>query len=289
MPEVTVFSKPNGEPIASTHSPTRTLEASPSFTVGRSFASIFTTAMSVVWSRPATLPLNSRRSASLTRTSSAPSTTCALVRITPFGSTMKPEPMPSRGTGGWPPSMPKRRRKSLSGLLSSWSSSPWSFPRPPKAGGLGADMVARMFTTAPLFASAMAAKSGSDCTAPAEACAPVGLVEGAAVAPCAAWGLDGVSVAGEHPAARHAVIKENARNAGFMVSLWGTWVDLRCGERPGRSIPSAIRCKSARRRARASRRRPSPLHWPPGDAPSPLPPPAGASPRRRPVPCDRAR
>src|SRR5438105_277897 len=100
MPAVAVFSKPNGEPIASTHSPTRSLAGSPSFTAGRPLASIFTTAMSLGWSTPSTLPLNSRRSDRRTRTSSAPSTTCALVRITPSDSTMKPEPMPWRGTCG---------------------------------------------------------------------------------------------------------------------------------------------------------------------------------------------
>ncbi len=118
MPAVTVFSKPKGEPIATTHSPTRLFAGSPSFTVGRFFASIFTTAMSVVWSSPATLPLNSRRSESFTRTSSAPSTTCALVRMVPFASTMKPEPMPCCGIGGVCPSMPKRRRNSFIGLSS---------------------------------------------------------------------------------------------------------------------------------------------------------------------------
>ena len=119
MPTVAVLSKPNGEPIATTHSPTRIFDASPSFTVDSPFASIFTTAMSVVWSSPAILPLNSRRSASRTRTSSAPSTTCALVRITPFASTISPEPMPCCGIGGTCPSRPKRRRNSFIGLSSS--------------------------------------------------------------------------------------------------------------------------------------------------------------------------
>ncbi len=61
MPAVTVFSKPNGEPIASTHSPTLSLVASPKRTSGRPAASTLTV--------------------SLTLISSAPSTTCALVRM----------------------------------------------------------------------------------------------------------------------------------------------------------------------------------------------------------------
>jgi hypothetical protein len=59
-----------------------------------------TTAMSVALSAPTTLPLNSRRSDRRTRTSSAPSTTCAFVSTMPFASTMKPEPMPRDGVCG---------------------------------------------------------------------------------------------------------------------------------------------------------------------------------------------
>ena len=40
MPAVTVLSRPNGEPIAITHSPTLSLETSPMRTVGRPLASI---------------------------------------------------------------------------------------------------------------------------------------------------------------------------------------------------------------------------------------------------------
>ena len=47
MPAVTVFSKPNGEPIASTHSPGFSFAGSPMRTVGRFFASILMTATSV--------------------------------------------------------------------------------------------------------------------------------------------------------------------------------------------------------------------------------------------------
>ena len=79
MPDVTVFSSPNGDPMAMTHSPTRSLLISPIFTAGRPLASIFTTATSVRLSLPTILALNSRLSVSVTMTSSAPSTTCALV------------------------------------------------------------------------------------------------------------------------------------------------------------------------------------------------------------------
>ena len=79
MPAVTVFSSPNGEPIAMTHSPTLRRFTSPIFTVGSPLASIFTSATSVRLSAPMILALNSRLSVSVTMTSSAPSTTCALV------------------------------------------------------------------------------------------------------------------------------------------------------------------------------------------------------------------
>ncbi len=47
MPEVTLFSKPNGEPIATTASPTRSLSGSPMVTAGSLLALILITAMSV--------------------------------------------------------------------------------------------------------------------------------------------------------------------------------------------------------------------------------------------------
>ena len=66
MPAVTVFSRPNGEPIATTHSPTRTLFESPIVIVGRFAALIFTTATSVRSSTPISFALNSRLSVSVT-------------------------------------------------------------------------------------------------------------------------------------------------------------------------------------------------------------------------------
>ncbi|MNC89824.1 hypothetical protein D3C83_58220 [compost metagenome] len=81
MPAVTLLSKPNGEPIATTHSPTLSLFASPKRTTGRFPASIRITARSVRLSAPITFALYSRLSVSRTVISSALSTTCALVRM----------------------------------------------------------------------------------------------------------------------------------------------------------------------------------------------------------------
>ena len=81
MPAVTEFSKPNGEPIATTHSPTFKASGSPKRTKGRSVASIFSTATSVRSSTPMTLAEYSRRSVMRTVTSEASLTTCALVRM----------------------------------------------------------------------------------------------------------------------------------------------------------------------------------------------------------------
>ena len=97
MPAVTVFSKPNGEPIAITHSPTLRRFTSPIFTAGKPVASILITATSVRLSEPMILALNSRLSVKVTKTSSAPSTTCALVITKPSVLKMKPEPTPR----GW--------------------------------------------------------------------------------------------------------------------------------------------------------------------------------------------
>ena len=66
MPAVIVFSRPNGLPIATTHSPTLSFSGSPIVTLGRSFASILSSATSVRLSAPMTLALNSRLSVSLT-------------------------------------------------------------------------------------------------------------------------------------------------------------------------------------------------------------------------------
>ena len=92
MPAVTLFSKPKGEPIARTHSPTRSLFGSPRRTTGKPVASIFIKAMSVRLSVPMTLALYSRLSVNRTVISSALSITCEFVRIYPSALTMKPDP-----------------------------------------------------------------------------------------------------------------------------------------------------------------------------------------------------
>src|SRR6266850_7662794 len=76
-------------------------------------------------------------------------------------------------------------------------------------------MVEVMFTTAPLFASAIAAKSGSTCAgAPPAACAPAG---DGAVAPWAAWvfGSDGLE---QPPARMTADSKQTEKILAFMGS-----------------------------------------------------------------------
>src|ERR1700741_4807172 len=61
MPAVTEFWKPNGEPIAITHSPTLRPDGSPVRTYGRPRASILSTATSVRESTPTTFARDSRR------------------------------------------------------------------------------------------------------------------------------------------------------------------------------------------------------------------------------------
>ncbi len=103
MPAVTVFSKPKGEPMASTHSPTFRRLASPRRTAGRPVASILISATSERRSLPITLAVNSRLSVSRTVTVSPASTTWALVRMNPSALMMKPEPSDrdSRSWGCW--------------------------------------------------------------------------------------------------------------------------------------------------------------------------------------------
>ena len=100
MPAVTVFSRPNGEPMAMTHSPTRSRLTSPIFTGERPLASILTTATSVRLSAPTTRALNSRLSGRVTMSSSAPSTTWALVMIRPSALSTKPDPTPRGRSSG---------------------------------------------------------------------------------------------------------------------------------------------------------------------------------------------
>ena len=75
IPAVAECSKPTGEPMASTLSPTLRFLLDPSLTVGRPVASSLSTAVSLRLSEPMTVATNSRRSLVRTMTSSAPSTT----------------------------------------------------------------------------------------------------------------------------------------------------------------------------------------------------------------------
>src|SRR5262249_40437831 len=94
IPLVTVVARPNGEPTATTSSPTRTVAESPS-TSGCSCAAgawILTTATSLAGSAPTTLPRYVDPSAKRTSTLVASLTTCSLVMTWPFASYTNPEP-----------------------------------------------------------------------------------------------------------------------------------------------------------------------------------------------------
>ena len=81
-------------------------------------------------------------------------------------------------------------------------------------------MVEVMLTTAPLFASAIAAKSGSVCSGAPAACTPAG---DGALAPCAACGAEalasGSDVLEQPPTISAAASKETASIPGFIGSL----------------------------------------------------------------------
>ena len=94
-PVVSVRSNPNGLPIATVGSPTRTAEESPSSS-GWSilpFGLTASTARSVSGSLPITRAVTVRWSENDTRTSVEEATTCALVRMWPLSSSTKPEPV----------------------------------------------------------------------------------------------------------------------------------------------------------------------------------------------------
>jgi hypothetical protein len=118
MPAVAVCSSPNGEPIATTHSPTCNWSELPSLTTGSPLALTCSTATSVRSSSPTSSAGSSRWSDSFTRISSASFTTWALVRMVPSEEMTKPEPSeracccPCGPPGGAPK---KRRKKSFIG------------------------------------------------------------------------------------------------------------------------------------------------------------------------------
>ena len=92
MPAVTVLSRLNGLPTASTHSPTRMESLLPNTTKGRRVSSILSSAMSVLGSEPTNFALYSRLSAIVTLMSVLRSTTWWLVTMYPSGDMMTPEP-----------------------------------------------------------------------------------------------------------------------------------------------------------------------------------------------------
>jgi len=101
MPNVTVRLNPSGLPMASTKSPTAKWLEFPHVAVGRFDAWIFTTATSVFGSVATTFPLNWRRSAKITSTSTASATTWLFVMMYPSGETITPDPWPyCRRVGG---------------------------------------------------------------------------------------------------------------------------------------------------------------------------------------------
>ena len=150
--------------MAITHSPTLRRFTSPILTKGRPAASILTTATSVRLSAPTIRALNSRLSVSVTSTSSAPSTTWALVMMKPSALRMKPEPTPrccgsssprgpDRGPGRPGMGMPKRRKNSS--MLGSTSPAPGALARPRS--------MVRMLTTEGPTRSTSSVKSGKAC------------------------------------------------------------------------------------------------------------------------------
>src|SRR5712671_4736017 len=248
MPAVALFSKPNGAPIASTHSPTFSVRESPSFTVGRSLAGILMIAISDFGSTPTTLAVYSRRSVRRTVTSLAPSTTCALVMMTPSARMMNPEPSPRIGCGCgiWNGRPRKNGANGLLGpnglplglslglaLLSSELSSPWELQE--------VDTLATtlMLTTAGPYFCTMLLKSGSIVAGLAAAGAGVtGLAAAAAVlaAPGIAALLAAVATARVAPARYRApagtamvTAPRMAAMSGFLIRLSRLMAILRKG------------------------------------------------------------
>ena len=95
MPAVTVERRLYGLPIASTHSPRRSLSESPNGIVGSPWASTFIRATSVAGSAPISSALNVLLLVRVTSISVAPSITWLLVTIYPSSRMMTPEPLPT--------------------------------------------------------------------------------------------------------------------------------------------------------------------------------------------------
>src|SRR2546429_159422 len=218
MPAVALFSKPNGAPIASTHSPTLSPRESPILTVGRSLAGMRRIAISDFGSTPTTLAVYSRRSVRRTVTSLAPLTTCALVMMTPSGRMMNPEPSPRIGCGCgiWNGRPRKNGANGLlgpKGLLSLGLSllspelSPESSPGlSPELQEVDTLLTTLMLTTAGPYFCTMLLKSGSIVAGPAAAGAGARLaaVLGAGAPPPLAAPGAVVGPAGRAPPRAHA-------------------------------------------------------------------------------------
>src|SRR5437764_758799 len=191
MPAVALFSKPNGAPIASTHSPTLSPRESPILTVGRSLAGMRRIAISDFGSTPTTLAVYSRRSVRRTVTSLAPLTTCALVMMTPSGRMMNPEPSPRIGCGCgiWNGRPRKNGANGLlgpKGLLSPGVSLGLSLLSPelsPEFQEVDTLLTTLMLTTAGPYFCTMLLKSGSIVAGPAAGAGVAGLA--AALVPVA--------------------------------------------------------------------------------------------------------
>ena len=209
--------------MAATHSPTLSWLESPIFSAGKSFASIFTTAISVCLSVPRTLPSNSRLSVRRTTILSAPSTTCAFVRMSPSVEIMKPDPVPRcSGISCSPPPKgignPKRRK--ISAPCS-------SMPGKPKFGTatVRAFFVTDMFTTPAPLSSTSLTKSGS--------CPCVCCCAGVLSAACTGRAADVSAKAAQSAAAKEvfericiALIRYRCARKRFEKKLWSSFFEL---------------------------------------------------------------
>src|SRR5438309_1288214 len=153
IPIVTVWLRPKGLPMASTYSPTWSLSESAQGMVGRSLASTWMTAMSVLGSVPTTLALSSRLSESRTRISSAFETTWLFVMMYPLGSAITPDPR-LRSRRSWGASNRRRKNSSPKNRRKNGSSNgPKLWPS-----GSRVTRVVAMFTTAGVTALATSTK-----------------------------------------------------------------------------------------------------------------------------------
>src|SRR5881397_3203390 len=153
IPIVTVWLRPKGLPMASTYSPTWSLSESAQGMVGRSLASTWMTAMSVLGSVPTTLALSSRLSESRSRISSALDTTWLFVMMYPLGSAITPDPR-LRSRRSWGASNRRRKNSSPKNRRKNGSS---NGPKPWPSGSRVSRVVA-MFTTAGVTALATSTK-----------------------------------------------------------------------------------------------------------------------------------